>query len=61
MEEKEIEEEVFEIDNCRIYIDKKGDVKIKCRQKIDKIKIDDLELRMIQGISDLVKTHRKKK
>jgi len=59
-DEGEGDEEIYEADGGTIFITIDGDVKIKCGKNIKKIGIDNMGLRMLQGISDIAKTQKNK-
>lgn len=48
-----VEEEVLDLGKCIAFVNKEGGVKLKCEQNVDKIDIDEQELAMIKGISEL--------
>jgi len=50
------EEEIYRIDECKVFARKDGSMILKCGGNVQNIKIGDMELRFIQGISELVRS-----
>ena len=49
------EEEIYRIDECTVFAREDGSMVLKCGGNVQEIKLGDMELRFIQGISELVK------
>jgi len=50
------EEEIYRIDECKVFARKDGSMVLKCGGNVQELKLGDMELRFIQGISELVKS-----
>lgn len=53
-----LEEEVFDIEGCKILITKDGEAHLVCDKPID-IKLGKQDLAMLQGLSELVTEEKK--
>lgn len=53
------EEEIYQTDACKVFIKKTGDASFRCKKGTENIEVGDLELNLLQGISELAKSSNK--
>ena len=49
------EEEIYQTGACKIFVRRDGSVAFKCKKEVKTIELGDMELRYLQGVSDMVK------
>ena len=53
------EEEIYQTDACKVFIKKTGDASFRCKKGTENIEVGDLELNLLQGISEIAKSMKK--
>lgn len=48
------EEKIYEVGSCEVFVKRTGEVSLRCKKPVNELKFGTTDLRLIQGISELV-------